>query len=775
MSVVIATRNRAAGLLDTLDRLAALPDRPEVVVVDNASADGTSARVAAQFPAVRLLTLPANQGALARNEGARITSHPYVAFSDDDSWWEPGALTAATRLLDAEPRMGLLAAHTVVAPEGSPDPLNAALAGSPLGGPPGLPGPPVLGFLGCAAVARRTAFLEVGGYHPLLFFGAEETLLAYDLAAAGWLSCYAPRITAVHRPATDDRPGRAVRVRRNELLTAWLRRPLPRALRDTWTLARLAPGDTAARHALAQATTRLPAALRHRHPLPPAVERDIRLVEAHAGLAAATTGRAVPEPLDATPAVGAGPTEPGHAEHTTPLRGPRPANTAGTDPAQPERTPATDPDGPTPAAPVPTAGTGPAQPRRWAETPASGGPVGGPRGTGPAEPRLGETTDPRGPRPASTPAPVTPAAGPAQPEPTTTTGPDGTTPAAPVPTAGTGPAGPGRWAESPASGGPRPGGPPARVTPGKGSAEPEREPGGGGRGVTVVVITHDRRRELLRTLDRLAALPERPPVLVTDNGSGDGTAAAVARRHPDVRVLRPGANLGAVGRNLAVRQVTTPYTAFCDDDTWWAPGSLARASALLDAHPEVAAVTARIVVEPGGAEDPIVDELRRSPLPRPAGLPGPALGSFLAGATVLRTGAFRAAGGFSPRLWLGGEEELLAMDLMAAGWWLVFDERLTLHHAPSTLRDASRRRADGIRNTLWTTWLRRRPAAAALRTASLLWRVPHDATSASAVLRAAAGLPWLLRERRALPREVERRLRLLDHDQRTSRARRYVG
>ncbi|WP_236670532.1 glycosyltransferase family 2 protein [Streptomyces sp. 7-21] len=293
--------------------------------------------------------------------------------------------------------------------------------------------------------------------------------------------------------------------------------------------------------------------------------------------------------------------------------------------------------------------------------------------------------------------------------------------------------------------------------------------------VAVVLITHRRRAELLHTLDRLTALPERPPLVVTDNGADPGLPAAVARRHPGVRVLTPGSNLGAVGRNLAVRYVTTPYTAFCDDDTWWAPGSLARAADLLDAHPEVAAVTARIVVEPSGEEDPIVAELRDSPLPRPDGLPGPALGSFLAAATVLRTGAFREAGGFSHRLWLGGEEELLAADLQARGWWLVFDESLTVHHAPSALRDPTRRRADGIRNTLWTTWLRRPPAAALRRTAGLLREVPRDAATGAALLRALGGLPWLLRERRVVPPEVEARLRLLDGPQRASRARRYVG
>lgn len=41
---------------------------------------------------------------------------------------------------------------------------------------------------------------------------------------------------------------------------------------------------------------------------------------------------------------------------------------------------------------------------------------------------------------------------------------------------------------------------------------------------TVVVITHNRRPELLRTLASLRALPEAPGVIVTDNGSQDGTA-----------------------------------------------------------------------------------------------------------------------------------------------------------------------------------------------------------------------------------------------------------
>ncbi|WP_433793781.1 glycosyltransferase family 2 protein [Actinoplanes sp. CA-252034] len=176
--------------------------------------------------------------------------------------------------------------------------------------------------------------------------------------------------------------------------------------------------------------------------------------------------------------------------------------------------------------------------------------------------------------------------------------------------------------------------------------------------MSVVVITWQRRDEALACVGRLRELPERPHVVLVDNGSTDGTADAVRERFPDVEVVALRDNLGAVGRNLGVRRTTTPYVAFCDDDTWWSPGALSRAADVLDDHPRLALLNARIVVEPSGAEDPIVAELRESPVPGPGWLPGPALGSFLAGASVVRRDAFERAGGFSERLWLGGEEEL---------------------------------------------------------------------------------------------------------------------
>jgi GT2 family glycosyltransferase len=292
--------------------------------------------------------------------------------------------------------------------------------------------------------------------------------------------------------------------------------------------------------------------------------------------------------------------------------------------------------------------------------------------------------------------------------------------------------------------------------------------------VTVVLITRNRRAELERTLQRMTGLPERPPVIVVDNDSDDGSAQA-AGAFPGVTVIKAGSNLGAVARNVAVREVTTPYVAFCDDDTWWEPGALPRAARLLDACPQLASVTGLIMVEPDGTEDPITPELRYSPVPGPSWLPGPALLSILAGASMLRVTAFRQAGGFSPRLWLGGEEELLSLDLAAAGWWMCWAEDVIVHHAASSARDPRQRRILGIRNTLWTAWLRRPLAGAARRTVAVVRSVPKDRASAVAIAQAVAGLPWVIRDRRVIPASVEAGLRRLEKPQRYSVARRYVG
>lgn len=77
------------------------------------------------------------------------------------------------------------------------------------------------------------------------------------------------------------------------------------------------------------------------------------------------------------------------------------------------------------------------------------------------------------------------------------------------------------------------------------------------RRVAVVMITRDRVEEALRD-PGVAALPERPAVVVVDDGSSDGTPERVRTRLPEVEVLPLASNLGAAGRNLGMDRVAAP-------------------------------------------------------------------------------------------------------------------------------------------------------------------------------------------------------------------------
>ena len=114
-------------------------------------------------------------------------------------------------------------------------------------------------------------------------------------------------------------------------------------------------------------------------------------------------------------------------------------------------------------------------------------------------------------------------------------------------------------------------------------------------------------------------------------------------------------------------------------------------------------------------------------------------------------------------------------DLAARGWELCYLPALTVHHQASRARDPHKRRRDGIRNTLWTTWLRRPLRPALRRTLHLLRTVPRDRVTADALWQAARRVPWVLRERRVLPPHAEARFTALEDAQRRSTARRYVS
>ncbi|MBN2054067.1 glycosyltransferase [bacterium] len=110
VSVVVVTYNGASYIENCLAALYE-QDYPEfeVIVVDNASKDGTADCVAATFPAIRLVRNRANVGfAAANNQGIALANGAVIALLNQDTVVQPGWLRAMVRSLVRDPTLGVV-------------------------------------------------------------------------------------------------------------------------------------------------------------------------------------------------------------------------------------------------------------------------------------------------------------------------------------------------------------------------------------------------------------------------------------------------------------------------------------------------------------------------------------------------------------------------------------------------------------------------------------------------------------------------------------------
>jgi GT2 family glycosyltransferase len=282
-----------------------------------------------------------------------------------------------------------------------------------------------------------------------------------------------------------------------------------------------------------------------------------------------------------------------------------------------------------------------------------------------------------------------------------------------------------------------------------------------------VIASRNRSAELAVVVERLLDTTSCPIVFV-DNASDDDSVEVIARlaaRAAGRLVVVPlPDNLGAVGRNVGVARCTTPFAAFCDDDSWWDAEAPSIAEEVFDAHPTVALLAARTVVWPQRCDDPLVAQLAASPLGQDPALPGPSILGFLACSAVVRKDAFEGVGGFNSILHFRGEERLLAWDLAANGWDLCFCPELVAHHHPSMVRPpSSSQKARGRRNDVLTTWLRRPIRECVTAGVEFAREAATDGAHARAFGEALRLLPAVLRQRRRLPTDVERSIALLEN------------
>jgi GT2 family glycosyltransferase len=277
LTLVLLTYNCAHRIGHILDRACELG--VPVVAVDNASRDGTD-RIVANRPGIHAIVLPRNIGAAGRNIGVQAARTRYVAFCDDDGWYEPDGLVRAVEALERYPRLALVNARILVGDEQELDPISAEMAESPLPDRDGIPGTVLLGFMAGAVVMRTAAYREVGGYDPMFFIGGEEETLAMKLARAGWHMRYREDVVMHHLPSVANAPYLRSFGMRNTLWNSWLHRRAGNALR--WTAFTLAdsPKNRDWVLGVGRAARGLPTILRRRRAMPESLDHDYAVLDA---------------------------------------------------------------------------------------------------------------------------------------------------------------------------------------------------------------------------------------------------------------------------------------------------------------------------------------------------------------------------------------------------------------------------------------------------------------------------------------------------------------
>jgi GT2 family glycosyltransferase len=188
VTIVILSFNRAAELRTNLRAMlfeSAYPrDGVDVIVVDNASEDGSAEMVREEFPEVRLIERTVNCGVSGWNNGFAVATGDLVLALDDDCYLPGDGLNQAVLAMQ-EHRADLVSFGVT----SSYDPSYRFDEGYRTG---------LLSFWGCAVLMRRQVLTELKGYDPEIFVWANELEFMLRFFDRGFRHLHLPEVVAVH-------------------------------------------------------------------------------------------------------------------------------------------------------------------------------------------------------------------------------------------------------------------------------------------------------------------------------------------------------------------------------------------------------------------------------------------------------------------------------------------------------------------------------------------------------------------------------------------------
>ena len=206
--------------------------------------------------------------------------------------------------------------------------------------------------------------------------------------------------------------------------------------------------------------------------------------------------------------------------------------------------------------------------------------------------------------------------------------------------------------------------------------------------VTVIVVTYNS-AHCLAALHPL--LQHCPHLIVSDNASGDDTAAQAQARWPQATVLAHERNLGfGAANNRALAQVQTPFALLLNPDCEMSEAQLEQLLAAADQFPEAAMLAPQLVDAHGQPEVnyrwPSTQWVSKGPAAS-----GPASVGFVCGAAMLlRMSACRSTGFFDETFFLYYEDDDLCLRFFQAGLPMVIVPQVqALHRSRGSVKGKS--------------------------------------------------------------------------------------
>jgi GT2 family glycosyltransferase len=184
----------------------------EILVVDNASTDGSADMIRREFPAVRIEVNEKNLGfGGGNNVGIRLAETPYILMCNNDTRIQPDVVRRLVEAMEADPKAGSATPCIILAASGKVDaagivvcPDGLALGRGRAEAPQAVREPAEVFFgSGCCLLCRRDLLesVSIGGE---FFAYADETDLGWRARRRGWKSLYVPDAVVYHHHAASS-------------------------------------------------------------------------------------------------------------------------------------------------------------------------------------------------------------------------------------------------------------------------------------------------------------------------------------------------------------------------------------------------------------------------------------------------------------------------------------------------------------------------------------------------------------------------------------------